>query len=54
MSAGFGEKVAEVFSQATRPQPPAAPMGTLWVPERMACRPVSRADRVGVHCDSRQ
>jgi hypothetical protein len=29
-------------------------MGTLWVPERTAWRPVSSAERVGVHCASGQ
>ena len=41
-----------VFSQVTRPQPPGAPSGTLWFPDRIACRPVSSAERVGVHCAS--
>jgi hypothetical protein len=27
-------------------------MGTLCVPERIACRQVRSADLVGVHCDS--
>jgi hypothetical protein len=36
-----------------RVSPSAPPMiDTVWVPDRIGCRPVSSADRLGVHCAS--
>jgi hypothetical protein len=40
-----------VTSQRVSPSGPPV-SGTVWVPERIGWRPVSMADRVGVHCDS--
>jgi hypothetical protein len=42
---------ALVISQRVRPSGPPV-MGTVCVPERKGCRPVSIADRLGVHCAS--
>jgi hypothetical protein len=40
-----------VRSQATRP--PSSPgIATVWLPDRIAYRPVINADREGVHCAS--
>ena len=40
-----------VTSQRVKPSGPPV-SGTVCVPERMGCRPVSNAERLGVHCAS--
>ncbi len=43
--------LAIVTSHWVIPSGPPA-IGMVWVPERIAWRPVSKADRLGVHCAS--
>jgi hypothetical protein len=49
VSGGPGVQVGQADQQL-----PGVPIGTEWVPEQTAGRPVSNAKRVGVHCDSGQ
>jgi hypothetical protein len=52
--AGLAQQVGDGLLPRDQAPAPGAPIGTVCVPERIAWRPVSSAERVGVHCDSGQ